>query len=84
ADAGDVNEGSTANFAVSLDKPSEAAVTLTLDALVDGQYSAEANDVGAISASYTDAQGTVHTLAVSNGEVTVPAGVTAIIVSVAT
>ncbi|WP_261926800.1 hypothetical protein, partial [Vibrio aestuarianus] len=62
----------------------EADVVLNLGVSTDDAYSAEAGDVGGLSVSYEQG-GQTFALAVDpNGNVTVPAGVTAIRVVVAT
>jgi len=81
---GEVNEGSNAEFTVTLTKASEAGVVLNLAKDTDGAYSAESDDVGSISASYEKDGQTVALDVDANGNVTVPAGVTAINVVVAT
>ncbi len=80
--AGDVNEGSNAVFTVSLSNATEAPLTINLGISLG---SAEANDIGAMTVTYVDSNGVTQTLAVdANGNVTIPAGVTNLTVSVAT
>ncbi|HHQ4696672.1 TPA: immunoglobulin-like domain-containing protein [Aeromonas veronii] len=82
SDAGNVNEGSNAVFNVSLSNATEAPLVINLG-LVYG--TAEAADVTGMTVSYVDSKGATQTLAVdANGNVTVPAGVTGLTVTVAT
>ena len=79
----DVAEGNTANFAVTLDKAAEADVVVNLG-LANG--SAETDDYSqTMTVTYVDGGGVTQTLAVDgSGNVTVPAGITALNVAVAT
>ncbi|MBM0420036.1 hypothetical protein, partial [Aeromonas veronii] len=82
SDAGNVNEGSNAVFNVSLSNATDAPLVINLG-LVYG--TAEAADVTGMTVSYVDSKGATQTLAVdANGNVTVPAGVTGLTVTVAT
>ncbi|MDE1319174.1 hypothetical protein L9X50_14305, partial [Vibrio aestuarianus] len=81
---GAVNEGTNAEFVVTLTKATEADVVLNLGVSTDGAYSAEAGDVGGLSVSYEQGGQTLALAVDPNGNVTVPAGVTAIRVVVAT
>ncbi|MGY3962699.1 type I secretion C-terminal target domain-containing protein [Aeromonas veronii] len=82
SDAGNVNEGSNAVFNVSLSNATDAPLVINLG-LVYG--TAEAADVTGMTVSYVDSKGATQTLAVdTNGNVTVPAGVTGLTVTVAT
>ncbi|MBH9738918.1 hypothetical protein CJ419_04110 [Vibrio navarrensis] len=82
---GDVSEGSDATFTVTLSNATESAVVLNLATNTGGDYTAEDGDVADISASYVNGDGQAVELTVdANGNVTVPAGVTEISVSVAT
>ena len=79
----DVAEGNTANFAVSLDEAADADVVVNLG-LANG--SAETDDYSqTMTVTYVDGGGVTQTLAVDgSGNVTVPAGITALNVAVAT
>ncbi|MFH4663130.1 Calx-beta domain-containing protein, partial [Vibrio cidicii] len=82
---GEVSEGSDATFTVTLSNATESAVVLNLATNTGGDYTAEDGDVADISASYVNGDGQAVELIVdANGNVTVPAGVTEISVSVAT
>ncbi|ANS87356.1 Non-specific serine/threonine protein kinase [Vibrio scophthalmi] len=82
---GDVNEGSDAIFDVSLSNKTEVDVVLNLAPTTDGAYSAENDDLGEMVVTYVDADDKTQTLSVAdNGDVTVPAGITEITVTVAT
>ncbi|WP_421282338.1 immunoglobulin-like domain-containing protein, partial [Aeromonas veronii] len=82
SNAGDVNEGSNAVFNVSLSNATEAPLVINLG-LVYG--TAEAADLGTMTVTYVDGNGQTQTLTVAtNGDVTVPAGVTNLTVTVAT
>ncbi|MCR3973674.1 hypothetical protein NUK55_21700, partial [Aeromonas veronii] len=82
SNAGDVNEGSNAVFNVSLSNATEAPLVINLG-LVYG--TAEAADLGTMTVTYVDGNGQTQTLTVAtNGDVTVPAGVTSLTVTVAT
>ncbi|WP_164551187.1 immunoglobulin-like domain-containing protein [Shewanella khirikhana] len=82
ADAGEVSEGSDAIFTVGLSNPTEAPLTINLGLNLG---SAEASDLGSMSVTYVDGNGQTQTLTVAaNGDVTVPAGVTSLTVTVAT
>ncbi|MDE1209009.1 hypothetical protein, partial [Vibrio aestuarianus] len=74
---GAVNEGTNAEFVVTLTKATEADVVLNLGVSTDGAYSAEAGDVGGLSVSYEQGGQTLALAVDPNGNVTVPAGVTA-------
>ncbi|QNI02348.1 retention module-containing protein [Halomonas sp. SH5A2] len=79
---GVVNEGGTATFGVTLSNALEADHDLTIDTVLGN---AEAGDLGAMTVSYDDADGNTQTLtANANGSYTVPAGITALSVSVET
>ncbi|HDY8051671.1 TPA: Ig-like domain-containing protein, partial [Vibrio vulnificus] len=81
---GDVSEGTDATFTVTLSNATEAPVVLKLATSTGGDYTAEEGDVGAISASYEKDGETIVLPVDADGNVTVPAGVTAISVSVKT
>uniref|UniRef100_UPI002410FA0A Calx-beta domain-containing protein n=1 Tax=Vibrio splendidus TaxID=29497 RepID=UPI002410FA0A len=84
-DAGDVNEGTDAVFTVSLSNETEAPVVVNLAPTTDGNYTAEANDLGDMVVTYVDGNTQTQTLTVDgSGNVTIPAGVTAITVTVPT
>ncbi|WP_394149709.1 Calx-beta domain-containing protein, partial [Vibrio maritimus] len=78
-----VNEGTGAMFTVNLSKETEADVVLNLATATDGDYSAEDGDIGAITASYNDGESDIA-LTITDGNVTLPAGVTEFKVTVAT
>ncbi|MGR5131842.1 Calx-beta domain-containing protein, partial [Vibrio alfacsensis] len=81
---GAVNEGSDAVFTVSLSNETEAAVVVNLAPTTDG-YTAEAGDIGDMVVTYVDGDQQTQTLAVdSNGNVTIPAGITDITVTIPT
>jgi hypothetical protein len=78
----DVSEGSPAVFALTLDRPSEQPTEI---ALALGHESTEAGDYDTTLVVFTDpADPTGSALTVSNGRFTLPAGVTAVHVRVAT
>ncbi len=81
---GDVSEGTDATFTVTLSNATEAPVVLSLATSTGGDYTAEEGDVGAISASYEKDGETIVLPVDADGNVTVPAGVTTISVSVKT
>nr|WP_312845854.1 type I secretion C-terminal target domain-containing protein [Vibrio cholerae] len=81
---GDVSEGTDATFTVTLSNATEAPVVLNLATSTGGDYTAEEGDVGAISASYEKDGETIVLPVDADGNVTVPAGVTTISVSVKT
>ncbi|WP_234497631.1 Calx-beta domain-containing protein [Vibrio maritimus] len=78
-----VDEGTSAMFTVNLSKSTEADVVLNLATATDGDYSAEEGDIGALSASYNDGESDIP-LTITDGNVTLPAGVTEFKVTVAT
>ncbi|WP_421317603.1 hypothetical protein, partial [Aeromonas veronii] len=81
-DAGDVSEGSNAVFTVGLTHATEAPLTINLGLNLG---TAEAGDLGTMTVTYVDGNGDTQTLTVAtNGDVTVPAGVTSLTVTVAT
>ncbi len=83
-DAGDVNEGSNAVFTVSLSNETEAPVVVNLAPTTDG-YSAEAGDIGEMVVTYVDSNNQTQTLTVDgSGNVTIPAGITDITVTIPT
>ncbi|MEH0762054.1 VWA domain-containing protein, partial [Vibrio sp. 16] len=83
-DAGDVNEGSNAVFTVSLSNETEAPVVVNLAPTTDG-YTAEAGDIGEMVVTYVDSNNQTQTLTVDgNGNVTIPAGITDITVTIPT
>ncbi|MDV2398152.1 Calx-beta domain-containing protein, partial [Vibrio cholerae] len=81
---GDVSEGTDATFTVTLSNATEAPVVLKLATSTGGKYTTEEGDVGAISASYEKDGQTIVLPVDADGNVTVPAGVTTISVSVKT
>ncbi|MGI2207191.1 retention module-containing protein, partial [Shewanella baltica] len=81
-DAGEVSEGSNAVFTVGLTHATEAPLTINLGLNLG---TAEASDLGTLTVTYVDGNGDTQTLTVAaNGDVTVPAGVTSLTVTVAT
>ncbi|WP_279507513.1 Calx-beta domain-containing protein [Aeromonas veronii] len=81
-DAGEVSEGSNAVFTVGLTHATEAPLTINLGLDLG---TAEAGDLGTLTVTYVDSNGATQTLTVdSDGNVTVPAGVTSLTVTVAT
>ncbi|BBM64608.1 hypothetical protein VA249_12540 [Vibrio alfacsensis] len=83
-DVGNVNEGSDAVFTVSLSNETEAPVVVNLAPTTDG-YTAEVGDIGDMVVTYLDGDKQTQTLTVdSNGNVTIPAGVTDITVTIPT
>ncbi|AXY01016.1 hypothetical protein D1115_06995 [Vibrio alfacsensis] len=79
-----VNEGDNAVFTVSLSNETEAPVVVNL-APTTGGYTAEAGDIGDMVVTYLDGDKQTQTLTVdSNGNVTIPAGVTDITVTIPT
>ncbi|CAE6962325.1 COG2931 RTX toxins and related Ca2 -binding proteins [Vibrio sp. B1REV9] len=79
-----VNEGDNAVFTVSLSNETEAPVVVNLAPTTDG-YTAEAGDIGDMVVTYLDSNEQTQTLTVdSNGNVTIPAGVTDITVTIPT
>ena len=63
----------------------EAPVVVNLAPTTDGNYTAEANDLGDMVVTYVDGNNQTQTLTVDgSGNVTIPAGVTAITVTVPT
>ncbi|MGX1924930.1 Calx-beta domain-containing protein [Vibrio sp. NH-7] len=84
-DAGDVNEGSNAVFTVSLSNETEAPVVVNLAPTTDGNYTAEAGDIGEMVVTYVDSNNQTQTLTVDgSGNVTIPAGITDITVTIPT
>ncbi|WP_045420928.1 Calx-beta domain-containing protein, partial [Vibrio jasicida] len=82
---GNVNEGENAVFTVSLSNQTESAVVVNLSVETDGNYSAEDNDLGDLVVTYVDANGQTQSLNVDgNGNVTIPAGIQDITVTVPT
>ncbi|WP_255220664.1 VWA domain-containing protein [Vibrio cholerae] len=80
-----VNEGDVAAFTVSLSAVADTDVTVKLTASTDGTNTAEAADIGAMTATYVDSTGVTQTLTIdSAGNITIPAGVKDVTVSVAT
>ncbi|WP_186731591.1 Calx-beta domain-containing protein, partial [Vibrio cyclitrophicus] len=72
-------------FTVSLSNETEAPVVVNLAPTTDGNYTAEANDLGDMVVTYVDGNNQTQTLTVDgSGNVTIPAGVTAITVTVPT
>ncbi|WP_275426407.1 Calx-beta domain-containing protein, partial [Vibrio variabilis] len=78
-----VDEGTGAMFTVNLSKETEADVVLNLATATDGSYTAESGDIGAITATYNDGVSDVP-LTITDGNITLPAGVTEFKVTVAT
>ncbi|WP_404463413.1 Ig-like domain-containing protein [Vreelandella aquamarina] len=79
---GDVNEGSPATFSVTLSNALEADHDIRIDTQLG---TAEAGDLGDMTVTYVDGSGTTQTLtANTDGSYTVPAGITALSVSVET
>ncbi|WP_232477910.1 Calx-beta domain-containing protein [Vibrio tarriae] len=84
-EAVNVNEGDVAEFTVSLSAVADTDVTVKLTASTDGTNTAEAADIGAMTATYVDSTGATQTLTIdSAGNITIPAGVKDVTVSVAT
>ncbi len=82
---GDINEGEEALFVVSLSNQTESPVVINLATSTSGAYTAENSDIKDFVVTYKDSEGETKSLAVSdNGDVTIPAGITAIEVSVPT
>ncbi|MFH0271101.1 tandem-95 repeat protein [Vibrio jasicida] len=82
---GNVNEGENAVFTVSLSNQTESAVVVNLSVETDGNYSAEDNDLGDLVVTYVDTNGQTQSLNVDgNGNVTIPAGIQDITVTVPT
>ncbi|WP_206779862.1 Calx-beta domain-containing protein [Vibrio owensii] len=82
---GDINEGEEALFVVSLSNQTESPVVINLATSTSGAYTAENSDIKDFVVTYKDSEGEAKSLAVSdNGDVTIPAGITAIEVSVPT
>ncbi|CAH1594373.1 tandem-95 repeat protein [Vibrio owensii] len=82
---GNVNEGENAVFTVSLSNQTESAVVVNLSVETDGNYSAEENDLGDLVVTYVDTNGQTQSLNVDgNGNVTIPAGIQDITVTVPT
>ncbi|MGR5391649.1 Calx-beta domain-containing protein [Vibrio crassostreae] len=70
---------------MSLSNETEAPVVVNLAPTTDGNYTAEANDLGDMVVTYVDGNNQTQTLTVDgSGNVTIPAGVTAITVTVPT
>ncbi|NOJ20792.1 tandem-95 repeat protein, partial [Vibrio jasicida] len=85
SNAGDVSEGSDAVFTVSLSNEVQSPVVVNLSPKTDGNYTAEDEDLGNMTVTYIDGEGQEQTLDVSpNGDVTIPAGVTDITVTITT
>ncbi|MGI9947245.1 tandem-95 repeat protein [Vibrio hyugaensis] len=82
---GNVDEGENAVFTVSLSNQTESAVVVNLSVETDGNYSAEVNDLGDLVVTYVDTNGQTQSLNVDgNGDVTIPAGIQGITVTVPT
>ncbi|WP_420907069.1 Calx-beta domain-containing protein [Vibrio owensii] len=82
---GDINEGEEAIFVVSLSNQTESPVVINLATSTSGAYTAENSDIKDFFVTYKDSEGETKSLTVSdNGDVTIPAGITAIEVSVPT
>ncbi|MGR5136700.1 tandem-95 repeat protein [Vibrio jasicida] len=82
---GDINEGEEAIFVVSLSNQTESPVVINLATSTSGAYTAENSDINDFVVTYKDSEGETKSLTVSdNGDVTIPAGITAIEVSVPT
>ncbi|CAH1569136.1 VWFA domain-containing protein [Vibrio jasicida] len=85
SNAGDVSEGSDAVFTVSLSNEVQSPVVVNLSPKTDGNYTAEDEDLGNMTVTYIDGKGQEQTLDVSpSGDVTIPAGVTDITVTITT
>ncbi len=85
SNAGDVSEGSDAVFTVSLSNEVQSPVVVNLSPKTDGNYTAEDEDLGNMAVTYIDGEGQEQTLDVSpSGDVTIPAGVTDITVTITT
>nr|WP_219812003.1 tandem-95 repeat protein [Vibrio jasicida] len=85
SNAGDVSEGSDAVFTVSLSNEVQSPVVVNLSPKTDGNYTAEDEDLGNMTVTYIDGEGQEQTLDVSpSGDVTIPAGVTDITVTITT
>ncbi|PMO38068.1 hypothetical protein BCT11_17960 [Vibrio sp. 10N.222.52.B12] len=85
SNAGDVSEGSDAVFTVSLSNEVQSPVVVNLSPKTDGNYTAEDEDLGNMTVTYIDGEGQEQTLEVSpSGDVTIPAGVTDITVTITT
>ncbi|GAK20136.1 T1SS secreted agglutinin [Vibrio sp. JCM 19052] len=85
SNAGDVSEGSDAVFTVSLSNEVQSPVVVNLSPKTDGNYTAEDEDLGNMMVTYIDGEGQEQTLDVSpSGDVTIPAGVTDITVTITT
>ncbi|WP_190277903.1 Ig-like domain-containing protein, partial [Vibrio sinaloensis] len=81
---GEVNEGTDAVFTVSLSNETEAPVVVNLAPTTDG-YTAEAGDIGEMVVTYVDSNNQTQTLTVDgSGNVTIPAGITDITVTIPT
>ncbi|MGL0819096.1 Calx-beta domain-containing protein, partial [Vibrio vulnificus] len=77
-----VNEGSAAEFTVSLSSAADTDVTVKLGITLG---TADAADIGEMTATYVDSTGATQTLTIDNdGNITIPAGVKDVTVSVAT
>ncbi|CAE6907062.1 COG2931 RTX toxins and related Ca2 -binding proteins [Vibrio sp. B1FIG11] len=82
---GDVNEGSDAVFTVSLSNEAQDPFVVNLKPTTDGSYTAEDADLGQMVVTYIDSQGKTQTLNVTpDGDVTIPAGITSITVTIPT
>ncbi|EDL69539.1 calx-beta domain family [Vibrio campbellii HY01] len=82
---GDVNEGSDAVFTVSLSNEVQDPFVVNLKPTTDGSYTAEDADLGQMVVTYIDSQGKTQTLNVTpDGDVTIPAGITSITVTIPT
>ncbi len=80
--AGEVAEGDAATFTVSLSAAADTDVTVKVGTTLG---TAEAADIGSMTATYVDSTGATQTLTIdSDGNITIPAGVTDVTVSVAT
>ncbi|WP_061027047.1 tandem-95 repeat protein [Vibrio jasicida] len=85
SNAGDVSEGSDTVFTVSLSNEVQSPVVVNLSSKTDGNYTAEDEDLGNMTVTYIDGEGQEQTLDVSpSGDVTIPAGVTDITVTITT
>uniref|UniRef100_UPI001F605863 Ig-like domain-containing protein n=1 Tax=Vibrio sp. 10N.222.47.A9 TaxID=1903178 RepID=UPI001F605863 len=77
-----VNEGSAAEFTVSLDKVADTAVTVNLTSSTAGANTAESDDIGNMVVTLSD--GVMVVTPNDDGSYTIPAGQTELKVSVAT
>ena len=83
---GPVAEGNPAEFVIKLvgEVKNPQPVDIALDLLTGGSNSADANDLGTPSVTYQDGAGNTQVLTITDGKVTLPAGITEINVSVPT